>query len=105
MTDFPGLEPELRPIVQAYQTKQLTRRDFMKKALATGLSLSAAASLLAACSSTGGVTTTAAAGESTTAAGGTPVAGGTLREGYNRDVSKHDPLTTNWYDPAFFAIY
>ena len=25
--------------------------------------------------------------------------------GYNRDVSKHDPLTTNWYDPAFFAIY
>ena len=105
MTDFPGLEPELRPIVDAYQAKQLTRRDFMRKALATGLSLSAAASLLAACSSTGGVATTAAAGDTSTTAGGTPVAGGTLREGYNRDVSKHDPLTTNWYDPAFFAIY
>ena len=28
-----------------------------------------------------------------------------MREGYNRDLSKLDPITTNWYDPAFFAIY
>ena len=40
-----------------------------------------------------------------TAAAGEPKVGGTLREGYNRDVSKHDPITTNWYDPAFGAIY
>ncbi|MGH9197225.1 MAG: ABC transporter substrate-binding protein, partial [Acidimicrobiia bacterium] len=103
MTDFQSLEPQLRPIVDAYQIKQLTRREFMKKAVATGLSVSAAAAVLAACAQTG-ATTTAAGGVATTE-GGTPVAGGTLREGYNRDVSKHDPLTTNWYDPAFFAIY
>src|SRR3989304_9862782 len=58
MTDFRSLEPELRPIVQAYQSKQLTRRDFMKKALAAGLSVSAAASLLAACAPTPPTTTT-----------------------------------------------
>jgi len=102
MTDFLNLGPDLKPIVHAYQARQLTRREFMKKALATGLSVSAAATLLAACAQP--TTTTAAGGAATTAAG-TPVAGGTLREGYNRDVSKHDPLTTNWYDPAFLAIY
>ncbi len=102
MTDFLNLGPDLKPIVHAYQARQLTRREFMKKALATGLSVSAAATLLAACAQP--TTTTAAGGAATTTAG-TPVAGGTLREGYNRDVSKHDPLTTNWYDPAFLAIY
>ena len=55
-------------------------------------------------------TTAAAAAPETTAAAVEdemmgPMTGGTLREGYNRDVSKHDPITTNWYDPAFFAVY
>ncbi len=101
MTDFRDLEPELSPIVNAYQAKAINRREFMRRALATGLSLSGASALLAACASQPETATTA---EGTTD-GGEPVAGGTLREGYNRDVSKHDPLTTNWYDPAFFAIY
>ncbi|HJU81252.1 MAG TPA: ABC transporter substrate-binding protein [Acidimicrobiia bacterium] len=103
MKELQSLDSELEPIVDAYQRKLITRREFMRKALATGLTLSAASAVLAACAQ-GTSTTTAAAGASTTAAGA-PVQGGTLREGYNRDVSKHDPLTTNWYDPAFFAIY
>jgi peptide/nickel transport system substrate-binding protein len=103
MKELQSFDSELRPIVDAYQRKLITRREFMRKALATGLTLSAASAVLAACAQGAG-TTTAAAGVSTTAAGA-PVQGGTLREGYNRDVSKHDPLTTNWYDPAFFAIY
>ncbi|HJQ94268.1 MAG TPA: ABC transporter substrate-binding protein [Acidimicrobiia bacterium] len=103
MKELQRFDSELRPIVDAYQRKLITRREFMRKALATGLTLSAASAVLAACAQGTG-TTTAAAGASTTAAGA-PVQGGTLREGYNRDVSKHDPLTTNWYDPAFFAIY
>jgi peptide/nickel transport system substrate-binding protein len=102
MTDFDNLQPELMPIVRAYETRQLTRRQFLRKAVAAGLSVTAAATLLAACAPQTS-TTTVAGGVSTT--GAAPVSGGTLREGYNRDVSKHDPLTTNWYDPAFFAIY
>ena len=31
--------------------------------------------------------------------------GGTLREGYDLDFSKLDPVATNWYDPAFHALY
>ena len=34
-----------------------------------------------------------------------PVVGGTLREGYDLDFSKLDPVATNWYDPAFLALY
>ena len=34
-----------------------------------------------------------------------PVAGGTLREGYDLDFSRMDPVGTNWYDPAFSALY
>jgi peptide/nickel transport system substrate-binding protein len=103
MKEIQSFDSELRPIVDAYQRKLITRREFMRKALATGLTLSAASAVLAACAQ--GTGTTTAAGAASTTAAGAPVQGGTLREGYNRDVSKHDPLTTNWYDPAFFAIY
>lgn len=103
MKELQSFDSELQPIVDAYQRKLITRREFMRKALATGLTLSAASAVLAACAQTPGTTT--AAGAASTTAAGAPVQGGTLREGYNRDVSKHDPLTTNWYDPAFFAIY
>ena len=29
----------------------------------------------------------------------------TLREGYDLDFSRLDPINTNWYDPAFYAVY
>ena len=31
--------------------------------------------------------------------------GGTLREGYDLDFSRMDPINTSWYDPGFFALY
>jgi peptide/nickel transport system substrate-binding protein len=89
-----------------YEAKKFGRRSFLGKLTAAGFSVGAAASILAACgssSSESGSTDTVAADES--AASATPKAGGQLREGYPRDVSKHDPVTTNWYDPAFSAIY
>ncbi len=101
--------PEVTELTEAYKAKLIDRRTFLHRAGLAAVGLTAAASILAACSTgeEGGQATTAAPGTTagTTAAPAGPVKGGTLREGYNRDISKHDPITTNWYDPAFFAIY
>ena len=110
--------PEVAELADQYQAKGIDRRVFMKRLGLSGVGVAAAASILAACGDdeAAAPTTTAAPAEpadsdeaapATTAAPepSGPTQGGTLREGYNRDVSKHDPLTTNWYDPAFFAIY
>jgi peptide/nickel transport system substrate-binding protein len=104
---------EVANLAEQYKSKQVSRRSFLKSMGALGLAATSASTILAACTDTSeSTTTTAAAGGTSTTAGGDdgngsmePVRGGTLREGYNRDVSKHDPITTNWYDPAFFAIY
>jgi len=103
-------------LVESYQSRRISRRQFGKGLLGLGIGVSAASVILAACGGDdddggggGGDTdgTSPAAGATTTAAAAAagPIVGGTLREGYNRDVSKHDPITTNWYDPAFSAIY
>ena len=116
--------PEVAELADQYQANGLDRRTFMKRLGLSGVGVAAAATILAACGDdeAAAPTTTAAAAPTTAAPGDTdeaaptttaaaapeptgPTQGGTLREGYNRDVSKHDPLTTNWYDPAFFAIY
>ena len=34
-----------------------------------------------------------------------PTPGGTLREGYDLDFSRLDPVATDWYDPAFYALF
>jgi len=101
---------ELAELVAAYLGRNLDRRGFLLRAAGLGLSLPGAAALLAACGDDGGGGDTTAAGADTTPATDAPseaepTAGGTLREGYHRDFSKHDPVTTNWYDPAFSAIY
>jgi len=116
--------PEVAELAELYKATRISRRDFMRRLGIAGIGMTAAATILAACSSEDTTTTTGGAGSDTTGAGagdagddgddggddggedtGGPVTGGTLREGYNRDVSKHDPITTNWYDPAFFAMY
>ena len=91
-------------LVASYQTGKISRRQFGKGLLGLGLSAGAASAILAACggSDDAGSDTT---GTEDTVASGEPKVGGQLREGYNRDVSKHDPITTNWYDPAFSCIY
>ncbi len=99
---------EAAELAELYEAKKINRRTFLKRAGIAGIGAVASVSILAACSSDSGTDTTAVV---TTAAPGDnggamePVVGGTLREGYNRDVAPHDPLTTDWYDPAFFAIY
>ena len=77
---------------------------------ALGVSVPAAASILAACGDDDDEPAAGDDADGTETADGaeeamTPVQGGTLREGYNRDIEIHDPIRTNWYDPAFFAIY
>ncbi|MXZ53313.1 MAG: hypothetical protein F4Z34_09025, partial [Acidimicrobiaceae bacterium] len=100
--------PEVAELADQYQANQLDRRAFMKRLGLTGVGVAAAASILAACGDDeeAAPTTTAAPAEpaapadtddaapATTAAPEEPAAtgptqGGTLREGYNRDVSKH----------------
>jgi len=116
--EIEGLTPEQETLVGEYKAGNLSRRRFMTRIGALGIGLPAAAGILAACGAddddaapTGSGGTPADTGGDAEDApepepdSGGPVTGGTLREGYNRDVSKHDPLTTNWYDPAFFAIY
>jgi len=108
-----GKDPtqEVDQLVGEYRRAGLSRRMFMGRMTALGLSVPAAASVLAACGDDDDDTAapseddTVAAPEKEPVEDMGPVRGGTLREGYNRDVSKHDPITTNWYDPAFFAIY
>jgi len=90
-------------LVESYQHRLISRRQFGRGLLGLGIGASAASVILAACGVNNGGTSPAP-GAGTTAAGA-PKVGGRLREGYNRDISKLDPITTNWYDPAFGAIY
>ena len=88
-----GSQPALEGLVAQYVGGGLSRRQFVKGALALGLGMTSIGSLLAACSS------------STTGGSTTPKQGGTLKEGYDLDFSRLDPINTNWYDPAFYAVY
>jgi peptide/nickel transport system substrate-binding protein len=108
--------PEVAELTEQYKANEISRRTFMRRLGLAGVGVAAAATILAACGDDDEPAATAAptaapgptptdAPTPTTAGPMAPVSGGRLREGYNRDVSKHDPLTTNWYDPAFFAIY
>jgi peptide/nickel transport system substrate-binding protein len=80
-------------LVSQYLDGGLSRRQFVKGTLALGLSMTTIGALLAACSN------------SSTNTSGTPKKGGTLKEGYDLDFSRLDPINTNWYDPAFYAVY
>jgi peptide/nickel transport system substrate-binding protein len=102
-------------LVDQYVEHRIDRRQFFKRAAALGISVSAAGTLLAACggggdgaetaaTSAGGEATTAAAttAAATTEAAGEPVVGGILLEGYDRDVSRLDPVATTWWDASLF---
>ena len=80
-------------LVSQYLDGGLSRRQFVKGTLALGLSMTTIGALLAACTN------------SSTTTSGTPKRGGTLKEGYDLDFSRLDPINTNWYDPAFYAVY
>ena len=93
--------PEIESLVESLQEHQISRRQFVARATALGFSLPVIGGLLASNSSAasrrGDAQTQAAAPSAKT--------GGTLREGYDLDFSRMDPINTSWYDPGFFALY
>lgn len=80
-------------LLEAHRAHRLSRRDLMVRAAALGVTATALGNLLAR-------DATAAPARQDE-----PKTGGTLREGYDLDFSKLDPVATNWYDPAFHALY
>src|SRR6266576_2601134 len=91
--DDASSRPAVQGLVEQYVGGTLSRRQFVKGALALGLGMTTIGGILAACSG------------STNSTSGTPKKGGTLKEGYDLDFSRLDPINTNWYDPAFYAVY
>jgi peptide/nickel transport system substrate-binding protein len=82
-------------IVEDYRAGVISRRDFVRRGAALGVGMSALGGLLAG-----------AAGAATRAPRAPRVkVGGTLREGYDLDFSRMDPVNTSWYDPGFYALY
>jgi putative spermidine/putrescine transport system substrate-binding protein len=68
MSDLTRQEQATVELVQQFQRRRVSRRDFLGKALALGLTLPAAASLLAACGDNTATPPPAASGAATTAA-------------------------------------
>jgi peptide/nickel transport system substrate-binding protein len=85
--------PEVAALIADYTARRLGRRQFVKRAAALGLSLPAAAALLAARS------------PGAAAAQETPRPGGRFTWGYDRDVTKMDPVASGWADPGYNALY
>lgn len=92
----------LNALIQDYQSHSLSRRDFMHRATALGFTMPAIAAMLLSRSPSAMAAPATGLALSTTQDG---KPGGTLREGYDLDFSRMDPIQTNWYDPAFFALY
>jgi peptide/nickel transport system substrate-binding protein len=87
-------EKSIDELISSYVHGGCSRRTFMARAAALGLSLSAANILLAE-----SVPAALAAPELK------PVRGGTFRFGYDMVWSRMDPVNTNHYDPPFQEIY
>jgi peptide/nickel transport system substrate-binding protein len=80
-------------LVSDYLGRRIDRRDFVRRAVALGLSMPAASAILAACSS------------ATTTTSTTVTKGGTFIEGYDRDFTKMDTVVSGWADPGYVALY
>lgn len=83
----------VKHLLERYQEKAISRRQLLARATALGVSASVLNQTL--------VRDAAAR----PAAQDAPTPGGTLREGYDLDFSKLDPVSTSWYDPAFHSLY
>jgi peptide/nickel transport system substrate-binding protein len=90
------LDLTIDQLVDQYSHQQISRRDFFRRAGLIGVTATGAASLLATVGSR-----TAHASATRASA---PVKGGTLREGYNRDVAPLDPVGTTWWDAGLFPV-
>jgi peptide/nickel transport system substrate-binding protein len=100
---------ELGRLVEGLTAGQVSRRVFVRRAAAIGVSLPTISAILAACGGEDGNDDAGSAGAPATAGDPSKLTpgkpGGTLREGYDRDFSRMDPINTTWYDPGFFALY
>ncbi|CAN5542482.1 ABC transporter substrate-binding protein [soil metagenome] len=85
---------ELSTLVAAYADSRVSRRQFIGRAAALGIGASTAAALLA------GVNTRQAMAQDEE-----PVPGGRFTWGYDRDVTKMDPVSSGWADPGYNALY
>ncbi|MFM9106624.1 MAG: ABC transporter substrate-binding protein [Chloroflexota bacterium] len=86
------MSDRMSQLLADYRARTLTRRGLMVRAAALGVGAGALGSLLASESA-------AAARQDS------PTPGGMLREGYDLDFSRMDPVATTWYDPAFYALF
>jgi peptide/nickel transport system substrate-binding protein len=87
---------EVEQLLSEYESGGLSRRDFFIRAGALGISLSVAGRLLSAASARAATDAALFAGIKR---------GGTLIEGYDRDVSKLDTVQSTFGDPALVAVY
>jgi peptide/nickel transport system substrate-binding protein len=90
-----GQTDSVEAIVDAYCEGSVSRREFVQRGVALGLSVPAVLALLADAAEAGGKAIERS----------TVKVGGTLREGYDLDFSRMDPVNTSWYDPGFYALY
>ena len=81
-------------LLAEYAAARLSRREAMKRATALGLSASALAGLLA----TARPSTVGASLQEE------PVVGGTLREGYDLDFSRMDPVGTSFQSASWSVV-
>jgi len=86
------MHDSLEQVVRDYQASRASRRDVLKRATALGLSVPAVSALMLQ------------AAPAAAARQDAPKTGGTLREGFDLDFSRMDPINTNWYDPGFYAV-
>jgi peptide/nickel transport system substrate-binding protein len=93
-------EDSVERLLVHYVERRINRREFFKRAGALGISMSAAGTLLAACGGNGSSSGTTG----TETSEGPAVKGGTLREGYDRDVSRQDPVNQAWWDASGYPV-
>jgi peptide/nickel transport system substrate-binding protein len=81
----------LENLLNEYRAARISRREVLKRATALGLSVPFISAMLMK--------------SAPARAQDQPKTGGTLREGYDLDFSRMDPINTTWYDPGFYALY
>ena len=84
--------------INEYMSGELSRRGFMRRLGMVGIGVAASSTLLAACAET-------AEKSGPDANKGKPVSGGTLREGYDRELTAPDTVQNAWADPCFNALF
>jgi peptide/nickel transport system substrate-binding protein len=81
---------EIEEALSVYKEGRIDRRDFLRRVGALGVTAASAGALLAS---------------ATESQAQTPRSGGTLIEGYDREIFPLDPIRSPWADPGINAVY